>query len=439
MQRQLINRRSLAGALLLAMILLCLADGVWPTPTRLAYLLSGICAATAGALLYLDLRGGAKIQVSALFILGGLLLLYAYWQNTSFSLVDAISRNTLLLTMIMSVGVLRLLLDVNPNRDPLPRGRKAFFNTLLGIGVFGSVINISAPLMICDRVAEERPIDLFMAGATSRIFCACSSWSPYFGGAALILTYVQGVRLIEVMSTGLPLLMSSIVGVYLVSLIRHPTKVDDFIGYPMSLPKLWLPASLTASVLIVQALLPELTILVVISLSSLLLTIIVLNMRLGATNGTRSLSRYVVTELPKSANELLLFLSAGVLATGLTAFVESTQFQLNLASYTLEAACLTLASMILVAAIGIHPVIQISALTPLLLPINPDPELLAITYLFAWALGTCASPLAGTHLIIQGRYGIPAWKGAVQNWPFVMIMYFVGIGLMAVHAQVFDI
>ena len=134
-----------------------------------------------------------------------------------------------------------------------------------------------------------------------------------------------------------------------------------------------------------------------------------------------------------------MFLSAGVFATGLTAFVESIHFQLSLPSYTLQAACLTLASMIAIAAVGIHPVIQISALTPLLLPINPDPELLAITYLFAWALGTCASPLAGTHLIIQGRYGIPAWKGAVQNWPFVAIMYFVGIGLMALHTMHFDV
>ena len=100
---------------------------------------------TAGALVYVDLRGGARIQVSLLFIIGSMLLLYANGQNTSFSVVDAISRNTLLLTMIMSVGFLRLLLDVNPNRDALPRGRKAFLNTLLSIGVFGSVINISAP------------------------------------------------------------------------------------------------------------------------------------------------------------------------------------------------------------------------------------------------------------------------------------------------------
>lgn len=420
------------------MILLRVLDSIWPTPDRLPYLLSGLCAMAAGLLLFVDIRGGARIQVALLFFVGGSLLLYAYWQNTTFSLVEAISRNTLLLTMIMSVGVLRLLLDVNVKRDTLPRGRKAFFNTLLSIGIFGSVINVSAPLMICDRVAEERPIDLFMAGIASRIFCACASWSPYFAGAALILTYVQGVHLIEVMATGLPLLVSSILVVYAAALIRYPDKVDNFVGYPMSIPKLWLPATLTAVVLITQALLPNLNILVTIALSALLLTLVILCVRQGIIKAIQSLSRYVISELPRSANELLLFLSAGVLATGLTAFVESTEFQLSLTSYSLQAACMTLACMILIAAIGIHPVIQISALTPLLLPINPDPELLAITYLFAWALGTCASPLSGTHLIIQGRYGIPAWKGAVQNWPFVAIMYVFGITLMSLHVQLFD-
>jgi hypothetical protein len=92
--------------------------------------------------------------------------------------------------------------------------------------------------------------------------------------------------------------------------------------------------------------------------------------------------------------------------------------------------------MILTAAAGIHPVIQISVITPLLLPIDPDPELLAMTYLFAWALGNAASPLSGTHLMLQGRYNIPAWRLAVQNWPYVIPMYFVAIGLLALQTLV---
>ena len=72
---------------------------------------------------------------------------------------------------------------------------------------------------------------------------------------------------------------------------------------------------------------------------------------------------------------------------------------------------------------GIHPIIQIVAFTPLILTSGPNPELLGITYLFSWALGTCGSPLSGTNLVMQGRFGIVAWRGAMQNWPFIAVMY----------------
>ena len=76
--------------------------------------------------------------------------------------------------------------------------------------------------------------------------------------------------------------------------------------------------------------------------------------------------------------------------------------------------------------IGIHPVIQISSISGLLLQLNPDPSLLAATFLFAWHLGTCASPLSGTNLVFQGRYGVPAWRIAMWNLPYGLLMVMLG-------------
>ena len=59
----------------------------------------------------------------------------------------------------------------------------------------------------------------------------------------------------------------------------------------------------------------------------------------------------------------------------------------------------------------------------MILTLDPDPNLLAITYLLGWNLGTCCSPLSGTHLVFQGRYDIPSWKAAMWNWPYALIMY----------------
>jgi hypothetical protein len=86
-----------------------------------------------------------------------------------------------------------------------------------------------------------------------------------------------------------------------------------------------------------------------------------------------------------------------------------------------------LAIILLAAAVGVHPVILISSLSPLIMGLNPDPSFLAATYLLAWNLGTCASPLSGTQLVFQGRYGIPGWKAAISNWPYAILMYLIAI------------
>jgi hypothetical protein len=81
--------------------------------------------------------------------------------------------------------------------------------------------------------------------------------------------------------------------------------------------------------------------------------------------------------------------------------------------------------MWLFAAIGVHPVIMISGFAPMIISLDPNPNLLAATFLFAWHLGTSSSPLSGTNLVFQGRYSIPSWKLALWNWPYALVMLVV--------------
>ena len=85
-----------------------------------------------------------------------------------------------------------------------------------------------------------------------------------------------------------------------------------------------------------------------------------------------------------------------------------------------------LAIMLACAFCGIHPIIMISSFAPMIMTLQPDPNLLAATFLFAWHLGTCSNPLSGTNLVFQGRYGIPGWKLAFWNWPYALAMLAVG-------------
>ena len=85
-----------------------------------------------------------------------------------------------------------------------------------------------------------------------------------------------------------------------------------------------------------------------------------------------------------------------------------------------------LAIIVLCGFVGIHPIIMISSFAPMILTLDPDPSLLAATFLFGWHLGTCSSPLSGTNLVFQGRYGIASLKIALWNWPYAIAMVIIG-------------
>lgn len=385
---------------------------------------SGVFAFLAALLLLPDTGYVQRVQMGALMLIGVGMVLYGDHRGASIDWPSVLAQNTGLLSMVISVGLLKVLMARRlTHADKLPTGRKAYWQTLLSLGIFGSVINISAPILISDRLTLNRPMDHFTAATVSRVFCACSTWSPFFAGTAVVLTAVTGSEVLPLMVHGLPLLMTVVVAQYAIAHFRHAEKLKQFRGYPIRLDSLWVPLLLAVLVMLVSLFFSHLSILICITLVAILLTLTMLSIQSGVRAMLRSLLRFITEELPRSVNELQLFLSAGVLAAGLKAIVQIGAVSPPLAHFDASAAALLLAFMIVVAGLGIHPVIQIAALTPLILEVDPDPTLLGLTYMFAWGLGTCASPLSGTHLILQGRYGMSAWRGALQNWPFVAVMY----------------
>lgn len=430
---------SLAGSLLLAMILASVvADLAGGKTTDAGYalmLVSGLCAWAAAILLIPRVRRSQVILISILLIAGLGLLLFSSARGAGLDWHRVITINTSLLSMIISVGFLKLLAERGFGHDgPLPQGVKAFRGTLFTVAIFGSFINISAPVLVADRLTLNRPLSLFGCALLTRTFSGCSSWSPFFAGMAVVLIYVDGMRLFSVMAMAFPFAVIGLIVIYFIATCFHRREVDEFRGYPLHLSSLWIPAVLAVLVVSLSLLAPGLSILTVIALGSLFLSSIALLWLDGLEKARKALQDFVVHGLPNTANELTLFLAAGVLAVGLERLVSLQLFQLPLTHFDAMTASLLLALMLFIAILGVHPVVQIAGLTPLLLPIQPDPQLLALTYMFAWSLGTCAGPLSGTHLVMQGRYGIPCWKGAVNNWPFVGIMFFVAVAIL--HASV---
>ncbi len=419
-----LSRRPVAGILLFIMVLATIANGLLDlSGNRILVWCAGFCGWAAAALLFRDTPGTLRIQAAAIVLAGAILTAFSHARGVRSDYFWIVSGNIGLLSMIAAVGFLRLVvLSRESGCSALPTGRKAFVQTLAGLSLFSSVTNVSAPILICDRIHAERPLTLLTCLCATRVFCGSASWSPFYGAMAIVLTYVPQASLFWLICAGLPF---SLAGLFLVIVhglkMKHP-EVQEFIGYPIRPRDLKVPFLLMLAVLAAFMLLDDAPTLVIIALCALLVTIILLLYREGLRGCLHEMSGQIREGLPRICNELVLFVSAGVLAVGVSSLIKSGILYSPFSEFGYTTSIQLLVFMVALAAAGIHPVIQIIGFSPILLDLVPNPNLLACTYLFAWHLGTCSSPLSGTNLMFQGRYGMPSWRTAVWNWPYSAAM-----------------
>ena len=420
-------RVAVGGISITLMVLLTLVSDI--APSAIPVWVAGLFGWIAVFLLFRGVKKSQRYQALVILLVGGILLMIGQLRDGQALWLQSIGSNAGLVSMLASVGFLRLIaLPVNEAHTPLPVGFKALVKTLAGVSLFGSVINLSAPILFADRLHKHDALGRLASQSITRIFTSTSAWSPFFGGMAAVITNVPDMRPGFVIVACLPFAITSFVVVLLEVRLRYWRQVQTFKGYPVNFYNLWIPAALASIILLLRALTPELSVLTHISLSALILTVVVLFWR-ERSGCNKTLSRFIVEGLPTMINELQLFLAAGVLAAGLATLFDGS-FASASTGFNASSAAMLLGVMILLAVVGVHPVVMIAGATPLIISLNPAPDLLAVCYLLAWGLGTCASPLSGTHLVFQGRYDIPSWKGAVWNWPYVAFMYVLSVILL---------
>jgi len=405
---------------------------------KLPLWIAGIAAWSAALLLFADTSRILKIQVSLILFAGIAMMLYAHGQTAVIDPSSVVGSNTGLMTMIAAVGFLRLVVIPHSlQEESLPIGRKAFLQTIIGLNISSSIINISAPILIADRIHRKRPLQRFTAQTFTRIFCGVSSWSPFFGAMAVVLTYVNEASLAWIIVAGFPFMLVGAIGVYIEARLRYADEVENFVGYPTHMAALKIPAMLIVTVIAMSQLFSTIPILVVIAVSALLVTSLTLLLREGYPGASTRLREYINEGLPRIVNELCLFLAAGVLAAGISALILHGVLDNPFTRFDAITAAEVLAIMLFCGFCGIHPIIMISSFAPMIMTLDPDPNLLAATFLFAWHLGTCSNPLSGTNLVFQGRYSISGWKLAFWNWPYALLMLLVGALWLQVVAQIF--
>ena len=148
--------------------------------------LSGVCALTALMMLWRRTRRIQRIQCVIFAAIGFGALGWAYLIGyRSLPLLQLITQNHLLISLLSAVSFLRLITDTGQEKhESAAPGLKAFFKTLAGLHLFAAMINLSALMIFGDRLARNGRLERTTATSIQRSFALATLWSPFFAAMA---------------------------------------------------------------------------------------------------------------------------------------------------------------------------------------------------------------------------------------------------------------
>ena len=394
----------------------------------------GVMAAVVGTLIWIPalllapaIKPAQKKQIGVLLVVGLAGLLFAsvcgdagrFW-------LKALEANQLVVVLLIGVSFLRLVALAGVAVDEsLPVGPLALQRSLFGTHIFAAVLNISAILIVGDRLAHARasqPLHTVQGLMLLRAFSACAFWSPFFAAMGLALLSAPGSSLSTLMLMGVPVALVAL-GFSAWELGRHP-QVTAAMGYPMHWASLWMPILLSVLVMVAHLLWPAMAVVSLVTLIAVLFVVGWLLIKRGRA-GASALKQHVEQGLPNLCSEIALFLGAAVLASGVAATLDALQISLAPANFGFVEAVLTLLALLAAAMAGMHPVTSVVLAGSLLGSSVTDPDLFAMTLLMGWALGIGLSPLSGIQLTLQARYGLRARALLKENGRYAALMLVV--------------
>lgn len=372
------------------------------------------------------LAKNARRQALLLLILGVSTLVYAAAHGVSIHWEQALTTNLPLLAMFVAVSFLTLT-NSSDGEDALPQGRTAVVATAIGTHLLGAVINLSVLFVFGDRLTRKSLLGKGQLVVLSRSFTAAAWWSPFFIATGVALTYAPEMHWQEAMVPGL--LMSAISLVYSsieVSCLHKGT----FVGYPLKGQGMVVPLFLAALVLLIHLQWHQVRVLLLICLFAPVGTLVFMPGRPRIS----TLADYIANRMVSIASPFALFLAAGVFSTGIQSltYLYPSLFQLHDTSLSPMLFALISAAMILVGIAGVHPVISISIVSPLLLPLEPDHSQLGFLFLTSWAISTCSSPLSGVGLVMVSRFQVEPKTIIRSN-----LLYAVAMWAIATQMNIF--
>ncbi len=415
------TRHAIGGLLLLAMVILALLHAWLPA---IPLFPAGICGWLAVLWLWTTLRPTQQKICLLLLVLGGGALIWAgQVEHKTIDWQNILAGNALLTAFLACLTFLQLLINTTAEPSgPRPQGQKALWQTLISLNLLAGVISMTAALMYAAGMATHGRLGKRRAIVVERGMCNASFWSPFRANMATVLIYVPMVQLGPLMAVG------AIITAFALIITARELKPGNtgirgapFIGYRLTFASARMPLLIAAIVMSGHFALPEISTLAITGTTLVTLGLIVPLLTRGS-KGLVDFGQHIGKRLVRSINEISLFLSVGILTHGLSLVLTGSNSWLPFDQFTALEAIIVMIIMVSLASFGVHPLIMISLFSLWLQALNPDPLLLAMTFLGSWAISAQFNPLSAPHLVIQGNYGISGFAFIRWNYRFIAKM-----------------
>jgi hypothetical protein len=335
----------------------------------------------------------------------------------------AFSLNMPIVALFLGISFLSMLAPSLSHQSAKANERTQLLSTVVQTNVLGGIISLPMPLIVGDRMfSRNNSLSRDQLIVVSRAFCAGAYWSPFFVSAGVAYTYAPELNPIIVFGVGA---LTALTGLAL-TYASVAKRIDStFDGLPLNVATLKIPGALAATIGVLLVVNSSLNVVTAVTIASPLIAM--------AFTGRRqllsSLTRHIALDLPSAANQVTLFLGAGVFAVGISALSSAlvSAYPITLSDFGLVLIATSTGLMILASYVGLHPLVTISIVAAALHPLSPNHTVLAMMFLAAWALGVGGSPLSGTSLSFISRWGVSPKDYLIWNAPYTVSMWLVSV------------
>lgn len=372
--------------------------------------------------------------------------------------VNGISEGIFLILPLLCLITLAPLLSIPLRLGGYFESVSAFLRNLLNqpkklyAGITGTlfllapILNLGSVRIINDFLEELKLPSAMSAKSYLVGFSTAVMWSPYFASVSLVLHYLH-IPFKEYIQYGIGLsLLSLLLGNILFAVWekRHPLsngltqKAPLEKKYYHQLMKLvFFVLILMSSCLAIEGI-THWSMIVIVCLVSILVPVLFGILSADWKRMIPQLVDFRDRTVPMMNNEIMLFMSAGMLAFALKGTTAANRISAFLGSLAHQSFFLfALAMMVIVLSITYIGVHQIAAVGALAMQLNPA-ELgmssmgLAVLLLLTWSISTALSPFSGLNLLVSRFAGISGVQtGLRANGLHLLIIAVLGIAIIS--------